>query len=126
MNELDMRANVILFGLSEGLSNDLQQVLARLGGGLDAVPLESAEACLDIARQRGADVLFCAPDTTLVRELRARCPHAVIIAASRFPNTDDWLDTIEAGANDYCAAPFETAQLRWILQSNLLHSRLAA
>ena len=31
----------------------------------------------------------------------------------------DWLDALEAGASDYCAAPFEPAQIRWVLQSHV-------
>jgi len=36
------------------------------------------------------------------------------------------LNVIEAGADDYCAAPFESHQLRWILDSTLSYSRAAA
>lgn len=119
MDEVYVRANVGLIGISERLSKDLQEALATVSGGLAPASVESIDS-------PGADVVFCAPDTGLVRELRRQLPHAVIIAAGRYPNTDDWLDTIEAGADDYCAAPFETSQLRWMLQSNLFHQRLAA
>jgi hypothetical protein len=119
MSEVYVRANVGLVGISEGLSNDLQEALGRVSGAFAAEPVESVET-------KGADVVFCAPDTGLVRELRRQFPSAVIIAAGKYPNTDDWLDMIEAGADDYCAAPFETAQLRWMLQSNLFNEGLAA
>ena len=38
---------------------------------------------------------------------------------SRFPEVSEWLDAMDAGASDYCASPFEPAQVRWILESNL-------
>jgi hypothetical protein len=33
---------------------------------------------------------------------------------------------LEAGAADYCAAPFETAQMHWILDSQLVQARRSA
>ena len=30
-----------------------------------------------------------------------------------------WLDALDAGASDYCGAPFERVQLHWILNSVL-------
>ena len=48
--------------------------------------------------------------------------HAVsspVVVVSRVPEVNDWLDAMDAGAADYCAAPFEREQLDWILESNL-------
>ena len=33
--------------------------------------------------------------------------------------TQEWLDALEAGAADYCAAPFEPVQLRWLLDAHM-------
>jgi DNA-binding NtrC family response regulator len=41
------------------------------------------------------------------------------VVVSRHPEISDWLDSIEAGATDYCAAPFENAQVKWIVESSL-------
>jgi len=38
---------------------------------------------------------------------------------SRFPDVKQWLDALDAGASDYCGAPFERVQLHWILNSVL-------
>jgi DNA-binding NtrC family response regulator len=62
-------------------------------------------------------VIFCGPDVKLVSELRDALPEAPIVVVSRYPEVSGWLDSIEAGASDYCAAPFESAQLKWILES---------
>jgi DNA-binding response OmpR family regulator len=71
-------------------------------------------------------LIFCGPDSELVRELRISHPNASIVVVSRLPEVMDWLDAIEAGADDYCAPPFEPVQIRWILNANLRASRLAA
>jgi DNA-binding NarL/FixJ family response regulator len=125
MNERYMRANVVLFGLSEALSADLETALGGIAGDIEATSL-TPEECLESAKRNSANVFFCGPNAELVRELRRQCPNTVIIAASRIPDTDDWLDAIEAGADDYCAAPFETAQLTSMIASNLCPPRLAA
>lgn len=125
MFETTIRAKVLFFGLQEGVAQLLQLALAKLGGEAEMEAV-SANDCLELAWRRGADVLFCGPDTSTIRELRRQFPQTVIIAASRIPSTDDWLNTIEAGADDYCAAPFEIEQLRWILESNLGTVRAAA
>jgi CheY-like chemotaxis protein len=74
----------------------------------------------------GANVIFCPSDLDQVTKIRAAAPGASIIVVSRLPEVSDWLDSIEAGANDYCAAPFETVQLQWILQTSQQTPRLAA
>jgi CheY-like chemotaxis protein len=74
----------------------------------------------------GAQVVFCPSNLDDVTRLRAMEPSATIIVVSRHPEVTDWLDSIEAGANDYCAAPFEASQLQWILQSSHRASHLAA
>jgi hypothetical protein len=35
------------------------------------------------------------------------------------PDPAQWLNALEAGAADYCGAPFETVQVRWIMGSIL-------
>src|SRR5436309_5900550 len=44
-------------------------------------------------------------------------PHLPVVAVTRLPDTQRWLDALEAGAKDYCGAPFERIQLRWILET---------
>jgi DNA-binding response OmpR family regulator len=71
-----------------------------------------------------ADVIFCGADVSVVSGLRNAKPEAQIVVVSRHPEVADWLDSIEAGASDYCAAPFESAQVRWILESTLRPARV--
>ena len=49
-----------------------------------------------------------------------------IIMVTTLDSETDLINGIEAGADDYCAAPFESHQLRWILDSTLRYSRAAA
>lgn len=67
------------------------------------------------------DVIFCPADVSNVRTLRSMSPESSIIVASRMPEVNGWLDALDAGAVDYCAAPFETAQIRWMLESHARH-----
>jgi DNA-binding response OmpR family regulator len=48
------------------------------------------------------------------------------VVVTRIPETREWLDALEAGATDYCSAPIETRQLRWLMESALPRPRFAA
>jgi DNA-binding response OmpR family regulator len=50
-------------------------------------------------------------------------PHLPVIVVSRLPETDEWLDALEAGAADYCAAPFEIIHLRWLFETHAGEAR---
>ncbi|MBL8178398.1 MAG: hypothetical protein JNK48_27235 [Bryobacterales bacterium] len=43
--------------------------------------------------------------------------HVPVIVVVRVPDTREWIAAMEAGAADYCAPPFESAQLRWMLST---------
>lgn len=49
-----------------------------------------------------------------------------MVVVSRLPEVEGWLNALEAGAADYCAAPFEPAQLGWLLETNTRVRALAA
>jgi DNA-binding NtrC family response regulator len=51
-----------------------------------------------------------------VRDMRPELP---VVVVSRIPEVSGWLDALDAGATDYCGAPFEAAQVRWVLDSSL-------
>ena len=118
--------DVALFGLDNELANSLHGALATLCESSTATALPDADECLKAMGRVGANVIFCRPDPHVIAQIRADNPNTTIIAVSRLAEVSDWLDSIEAGANDYCAAPFEPADLRWILESNLRYSQAAA
>jgi DNA-binding response OmpR family regulator len=89
---------------------------------VDRAKTESTAA----ARVRGADVIFCRAEVEQVRQLKRANPNSSVIVASRLPEISDWLDALEAGAEDYCAAPFEGTQVRWVLETHVRAASAAA
>lgn len=73
-----------------------------------------------------ADAAFCDGDdgerySTVLSDIRASLPGLPVIVVTQNPTEKKWLDAIEAGAADYCSAPFEPIQVRWILDAVLKH-----
>jgi DNA-binding NtrC family response regulator len=108
----------LLCGLEHDVAQELRSVLA--GQDIDA------ELCPDISRvakfvdQTSADVVFCGFSkdlSALVNATSANPRKVPVIVVSRHPEVNQWLDALEAGAHDYCAAPFDSLQLRWILEA---------
>ena len=108
------RVHALLYGLSEDLAGELMTPLSQLCSHIDEVRhhLPAVARC-------AAQVIFCGANTEVVTKLRQTKPEASIVVVSRHPEVSGWLDSIEAGATDYCAAPFETAQVQWILESSM-------
>jgi ActR/RegA family two-component response regulator len=108
------RVRALLFGLSEDLAGELSKPLSKFCTHIDEIRHQFAAVA-----NCGAQVLFCGANTEVVSRLRETNPEASIVVVSRHPEVSGWLDSIEAGATDYCAAPFETAQVQWILESSM-------
>lgn len=102
-----MNQNAVLFHLEGPLASLLAAGLHQAGCKVepDAMP--------------GAQIVFCAADSGVLQQAMSQFPHVPVIVVSRLPETDDWLDALEAGAADYCAAPFEPLQLRWLLDAHM-------
>ena len=116
---------VVIFGLDEELETELRNVLSRQDQAIRVQPSQSPHECLEMAGQLGADLIFCSADRLRYLELleavsRSR-PGLPVVVVSRMPEVSEWLDAIEAGASDYCAAPFERSHIEWILESNIQH-----
>jgi DNA-binding response OmpR family regulator len=127
MNDQLIEANIILLGLADELANDLSEALGRFCEGIQTRrPLADSVQALHELQRLDVNLVFCRPVPSLIRRLRGMNPSVSIIAVSRIPETSEWIDSIEAGADDYCAAPFETAQLRWMFESCLSYARAAA
>jgi len=114
--------NALLLGLSPDLAGELASNLKPFCSSV----LSLAEFASQAVETPSADVVFCAPGTDSVGLIRAAQPSAAIVVVSRHPEVSDWLDSMEAGADDYCAAPFEFAQLQWILQNTRCQAAAAA
>ena len=105
--------HALLFGLTEDLAGELLKPLAPFCSNVQSA--SAGDPCL-----RSANVIFCGADKKVVSSLRSQNPDASIVVVSRHPEVSDWLDSIEAGATDYCAAPFDSTQVQWILESSRL------
>jgi hypothetical protein len=55
----------------------------------------------------------------MVQKLTTKRRDAAVILVNRFPEDARWLDALELGAADYCGAPFETTQVRWVVEGAL-------
>lgn len=117
MSKLSNKINALLFGLSEDLAGELLAPLRSCSVAVERA-LYLQETVQD-AVDSNADVIFCGADVDMVTRLRNAKPEAPIIVVSRSADVSDWLDSMEAGATDYCAAPFETSQVKWILESSM-------
>jgi hypothetical protein len=111
--------NALLFGLTNDLAGELLKPLAPLCREVHSVTGDVSKNNVPPAH-----VIFCGADVSVVTGLRDAQPDASIVVVSRYPEVSDWLDSIEAGAADYCAAPFEPAQVQWILESSLRSRRV--
>jgi DNA-binding NtrC family response regulator len=68
-----------------------------------------------------ADIVFAGGEPTwyltLLKRVREARPALPFVVVTRIAETKEWLDALEAGATDYCSAPIETRQLRWLMES---------
>jgi DNA-binding response OmpR family regulator len=115
---------VALFALPEDLERPLAQVLRE-----EAHKVIRKLHLHDLRRGPKADALFLSADHPNFRgtlsQLRESHPELPVIAVTRVPETAHWLDALDAGATDYCGAPFERVQIRWILNSVVRTERQA-
>jgi len=120
-----MRARIVLFGLDDSLASELRRVLVSQQQTVFSEPFLSARECVAMVRRLGAELIFCSSHGKRYPELLEAVsrfnPDLPVVVVSRVPETAEWLDAIEAGASDYCAAPFEAAHIQWILDSALKH-----
>jgi DNA-binding NtrC family response regulator len=126
----DVRAKIVLFGLDDSLESELRGVLVSQQQTVISEPFLSPPECLAVVDRAGAALVFCASHPqrypALLDAVGRLRPDLPVVVVSRAPEVAEWLDAIEAGACDYCAPPFETAHIRWILDSALIHHSTGA
>lgn len=99
----------LLFSLDTSLASSLERELAKCG-----CQAESASG----AAPAQADIVFCPSARPVLRQALSLFPGTPVVVVSRLPEVDGWLDALEEGAADYCAPPFETIQIRWLLETH--------
>ncbi|HVW85126.1 MAG TPA: hypothetical protein VHB50_10620 [Bryobacteraceae bacterium] len=118
-------AKVVLIGLEQSAANQIGRALAVGRHQIEHKPKNTrADDLLD------ADIVFAGGDgkqyLPLLKSVRQSRPALPFVVVTRIPETADWLDALEAGATDYCSAPFETRQINWLMESALPRPRTVA
>ena len=117
-------ARIVLIGLKNKLGTQLVSVLSGQQHRVRYVPSLSHSACVGLIEKLQPDVVFCAAEpeycyTSLLEAVKQMRPALPVVVVSRLPEISKWLNALEAGAADYCCPPFESAHIRWILESAL-------
>jgi DNA-binding response OmpR family regulator len=120
--EAEATFHIVLFGLSDSLTVELERVLRQQR----RVKVYSHRSVpgphsLNLLKTLHADVVFCAaePDRCrpLLEAMRQKQMNLPVVVVSRDAETTNWVVALEAGAQDYCAPPFEPLHIRWILEA---------
>ena len=117
-------ARILLTGLEAIHESALREGLRRIGHHAETHPAP------DLTHLAGADVVFAGGPPgqylPLLHRLHARFPLRPFIVVTRLPESEEWIDALEAGATDYCSFPLSVGQLNWILDSALPRCATAA
>jgi len=103
----------VLFCLEPSLASSLESELSKCG-----CQIESADGPGTTEEPPKADIVFCPSSRPMLRQAMSLFPETPVVVVSRLPEVDGWLDALEEGAADYCAPPFETIQIRWLLEAH--------
>lgn len=108
-------ARVIFLRLDPRSSAQLGPLL--MADGHD-IHVERESAPIGVVRGSSAVFIGGVADSYLpvLRRLRALDPKLCLVVIARVPDTQSWLDAIEAGATDYWPAPFEASQVRALIE----------
>jgi DNA-binding response OmpR family regulator len=109
-------ASVIFIGLEQATASQIRKVLPA-----DRHCIEYKDAITSTRDLPGADIVFVGgghnQSLSFLRQVKTAVPHVPCVVATRMPETNEWLDSLEAGATDYCAAPFDSGQLLRLLNA---------
>jgi DNA-binding NtrC family response regulator len=112
----------IFHELEASLAAELSHAVSQPGSTVYATI--STSECLSVAEEQRADVVFCSADPRkyqkLLAALKGNGVPLPVVVVSRIPETSEWLDALDAGATDYCGAPFEREQISWLVESAIL------
>jgi DNA-binding response OmpR family regulator len=107
---------VALLGLPEDLERQLTQVLRE-----EAHKVIRKLHLQDLRHGPKSGAVFISGDDPdfrrIIGQLREDVPNLPVIVVTRRARTTEWLDALDAGATDYCGAPFDRVQVRCILES---------
>ncbi|MBI4908380.1 MAG: hypothetical protein HY820_32445 [Acidobacteria bacterium] len=114
-------ATALFYNLEETLSHELRSALGCATPEMAPANCRTLDECIEYARSTSPQVIFCPYSRQLISmlsSLDSTTPRIPVVVVTRHPEAREWIDSIEAGASDYCSAPFEPRQLRWIISAN--------
>ena len=118
-------ANVFLIGLEPPTAAQISRSLA-----VERHRIEQKSQNVTMLDLKDADIVFAGGEPSqylsLLRRLRASKPSLPFVVVTRIPETNEWLNALEAGATDYCSSPFESRQIHWLMECALPHQKTAA
>ncbi len=121
---------VLLIALDKSLATELAGALSFESRTFHLAPFEPTAEGLKAAVRSDTALVFCSADretyTLLLNLIKQEGLELPVVVVSRHPQTDEWLDAIEAGAADYCSPPFEAFQISWIIDNTLKYRHSAA
>ena len=116
-------SNVVLLGLADDLASESRRVLSEQGHKVYSFPILPPAIALTILEQVQADLVFCPAEpelyNLLLEAIARKMTGLPLVVVSRHPDTAGWLDALQAGASDYCVPPFESLNMRWLMESVL-------
>ena len=111
-------ARVALLGFPQDLASQLSRILLA-----EAHTVDHKRYIQDLSKRSRPSVVFICADSPgfedTVTALKEAEPDLPFVVTTRMPDPMQWLNALEAGAADYCGAPFEAVQVRWIMGSVL-------
>jgi DNA-binding NarL/FixJ family response regulator len=118
-------AKIVLIGLEHAEAGQICRAL-----GTDDHRIEHHTQHVDPQDFADADLVFAGGDPaqylSLLSRVRDASPNLPVVVVTRIPDTNHWLDALEAGARDYCSLPIVTPHLHWIVESALPRTLSAA
>lgn len=111
-------AKVVLIELESAADEQIRRALA-----IERHRVEQHRHPVTALELLDADIVFAGGEPvqymSLLKRLREVSPTLPFVVVTRMPETSAWLDALEAGATDYCAAPIERRHLGWLMESAL-------
>ena len=122
--------DIMLFALDNALASELAGVLTFESRAFRSATSEPTAEGVKAAVNPGTALVFCSADrqtyTLLLNLIKQEGLEVPVVVVTQKPQTDEWLDAIEAGAADYCSPPFEASQISWIIDNTLKYGHSAA
>ena len=106
---------VLLCRLDPSLQAELSKALSNAALDVSVIICKEYEECPGHVKPDTTNIVFCPVSSNLGELVASLNSDVPVIVVSRVPDTREWIWAMENGACDYCAPPFETSQLEWIL-----------